>query len=99
MLLKANTDSYTTRHPIADDVLLLIEVSDTSLQFDQNQKLRLYARHGIPEYWLLNLNDMSLEVYRKPNGDVYAEKTTLYIGDSVILSQLPDINIQVADIL
>ncbi len=84
---------------MADDVLLLIEVSDTSLQFDQNQKLRLYVLHNIPEYWLLNLNDVCLEVYRKPNGEVYAEKTTLYPGDSVTLSQLTDISIQVSDIL
>lgn len=99
MLLKPNTDYYSSRHPTADDILLLIEVSDTSLQFDQNQKLRLYALHNIPEYWLLNLNDVCLEVYRKPNGEVYAEKTTLYPGDSVTLSQLTDISIQVADIL
>lgn len=99
MLLMPSSDYYSSRHPVADDVLLLIEVSDTSLQFDQNQKLRLYARHGIPEYWLLNLNDLSLEVYRKPNGELYAEKTTLYAGDSITLSQLPDISIQVADIL
>lgn len=99
MLLKPNADYYSSRHPVAEDVLLLIEVSDTSLQFDQNQKLRLYSRHNIPEYWLLNLNDLSLEVYRKPNGELYAEKTTLYAGDSITLSQLPDISIQVADIL
>lgn len=99
MLLKPDPDFYCTRHPNADDVLLLIEVAESSLAFDQNQKLRLYAEHGIPEYWLLNLNDQCLEVYRKPHGDVYAEKTTLYAGDSVTLSQLPDISIQVADIL
>lgn len=99
MLLKPNADYYSSCHPVAADVLLLIEVSDTSLQFDQNQKLRLYALHNIPEYWLLNLNNVCLEVYRKPNGEVYAEKTTLYAGDSITLSQLPDINIQVADIL
>lgn len=99
MVLKPNADYYSSRHPMADDVLLLIEVSDTSLQFDQNQKLRLYALHSIPEYWLLNLSDICLEVYRKPNGEVYAEKTTLYPGDSVTLSQLTGISIQVSDIL
>jgi Uma2 family endonuclease len=99
MLLKPNADYYSSRHPTADDVLLLIEVAESSLNFDQNQKLRLYARHGIPEYWLLNLNDVCLEVYRKPNGEVYAEKTTLYTGDSVALSQLTDISIKVSDIL
>ncbi len=99
MLLKPNHDGYKTRHPIADDVLLLIEVADSSLAFEQNQKLRLYALHNIPEYWLLNLNDNCLEVYRKPHGEVYAEKTTLYSGDKITLSQLPDICIQVSEIL
>ena len=99
MLLKPNADFYSSRHPNAEDVLLLIEVADSSLTFDQNQKLRLYALHGIPEYWLLNLNDLSLEVYRKPNGEVYAEKTTLRAGDTITLSQLNQISIRMADIL
>jgi len=99
MLLKPHADYYSSRHPSAEDVLLLIEVADTSLKFDQNQKLRLYALHGIPEYWLLNLNDMCLEVYRKPFGETYKEKTTLYPGDTVALLQLPALNIPVAAIL
>ncbi len=99
MLLKPNSDFYSSRHPVADDVILLIEVADSSLNFDQNQKLRLYAMHNIPEYWLLNLIDNCLEVYRKPKGEVFAEKTTLYQGDKVTLSQLPDICIQVSEIL
>jgi Uma2 family endonuclease len=77
MLLKPNPDFYSSRHPTANDVLLLVEVADSSLSFDQNQKLRLYALHGVPEYWLLNLNDSCLEVYRVPFGETYAEKTTL----------------------
>lgn len=99
MLLKPSQDSYSSRHPFAEDVLLLIEIADSSLTFDQNQKLRLYALHNVPEYWLLNLNDNCLEVYLKPHGEVYAEKNTLYKGDSITLSQLPGISIQVADIL
>jgi len=99
MLLKPNDDFYSSRHPNANDALLLIEVADSSLTFDQNQKLRLYALHDIPEYWLLNLNDSCLEVYRKPNGEVYAEKTTLRVGDTITLSQLDKITINIADIL
>lgn len=99
MLLKPNADFYCTRHPNADDVLLLIEVSDTTLNYDQNKKLHLYARHNIPEYWILNLNDNCLEVYRKPHREVYGEKTTLQAGDNIVLSQLPHININVAAIL
>ncbi|MEQ1559809.1 MAG: Uma2 family endonuclease [Methyloglobulus sp.] len=99
MLLKPNPDFYSSRHPVADDVLLLIEVADSSLTYDQTQKLRLYALHNVPEYWLLNLNDNCLEVYRKPKGEVYAEKTTLYNGDNITLSQLPEITIKISDIL
>jgi len=99
MLLKPNDDFYCSRHPNAADVLLLIEVADSSLGFDQNQKLRLYASHNIPEYWLMNLNDACLEVYRQPHGDCYGEKTTLRVGDTATLSQLEQITIDIADIL
>lgn len=99
MLLKPDPEFYCNRHPRANDVLLLIEVADSSLDFDRNQKLRLYALHGVPEYWLLNLNDSCLEVYRKPHGDLYAEKTTLQSGDSISLTQLPEISIQLSAIL
>lgn len=99
MLLKPNDDFYCSRHPNADDVLLLIEVADSSLSFDQNQKLRLYANHHIPEYWLMNLNDACVEVYRQPHGDCYGEKTTLRVGDSIALSQLDSITINMNDIL
>lgn len=99
MLLKPNNDFYSSRHPNADDVLLLIEVADSSLSFDQNQKLRLYARYNIPEYWLMNLNDSCVEVYRQPHGDCYGEKTTLRVGDTVTLSQLEQITVNIADIL
>jgi Uma2 family endonuclease len=99
MLLKPNPDFYSSRHPVASDVLLLIEVADSSLAFDQNQKQRLYAQHRIPEYWLQNLNDHCLEVYRRPHGELYEEKTTLRAGDSISLSQLPDITVQLSDTL
>lgn len=99
MLLKPNPDDYTSRHPTAADVLLLVEVADSSLKFDQNKKLQLYARFGIPEYWLVNLNDSCLEVYRQPFHDTYAEKTTLRAGTELALSQLPEITVKVADIL
>ncbi|MBE0436613.1 MAG: Uma2 family endonuclease [Methylomicrobium sp.] len=99
MLLKPNPDFYSTRHPVAADVLLLIEVADSSLEFDRNQKMHLYALHRIPEYWLLNLNEASVEVYRKPAGDLYAEKRTLVSGDSIALSELPEITIDIGDII
>ncbi|MCK5479207.1 MAG: Uma2 family endonuclease [Methylococcales bacterium] len=99
MLLHPSSDFYYENHPVANDVFLLIEIAESSLKFDQNQKLRLYALHNIPEYWLLNVNDTCLEVYRQPYDGLYAEKTTLRSGDKITLSQLTDINIDIADIL
>ncbi len=55
----------------ANDVLLAIEISDSTLKFDREKKLDAYARSGIPETWILNLNDHQLEVYRQPDGEQY----------------------------
>jgi len=98
-LVKADANDYTTRHPNASDVLLLVEVSDTTLDFDQTTKLRLYATHLVPEYWIVNLIDNCLEVYRQPNDGDYRQQTVLSKTDHLNLVSLPDIQIQVADIL
>lgn len=99
MLLKPHTDFYTSRHPKSGDVLLLIEVADSSLMYDQNQKLHLYALHQISEYWIINLNDLLVEVYRQPRNGLYTEKSILTINEQINLSQLPNLSIKVADIL
>ncbi len=57
--------------PRPDDVLLLIEVSDSSLPYDRSVKLPLYARHGIAEYWIVDLDGEAVEVRSKPAGDSY----------------------------
>jgi len=99
MLLHPSPNFYYENHPIVGDVFLLIEIADSSLKFDQNQKLRLYALHNIPEYWLLNINDKCLEVYRQPYNGLYGEKTTLRAGDEITLSQLKHLTVNIADIL
>ena len=99
LLLRPDPDFYTTRHPKAADVLLLVEVSDTTLRFDREQKRRLYAKHAIPEYWIVNLIDHCLEVYRQPQHDDYLSKTLLTEADSLTLAALPEVRVAVADIL
>ena len=99
MLLHPSADFYYANHPQAQDVFLLVEIADSSVDYDQTQKLRLYAQHKIPEYWLLNINDGCLEVYRQPYKASYAEKNTLRSGDKITLSQLENISIEIADIL
>lgn len=99
VLVKPDTDDYTTRHPNAADVLLLIEVSDSTLRFDRTQKLRLYATHGIIEYWIVNLIDQCLEVYRQPQDGDYLDQSVLTAADSINLVALPALQVSVAAIL
>jgi Uma2 family endonuclease len=65
-----------SRHPEAADILLLVEVADSSLDFDRNEKLEVYAEAGIVEYWIVNLIDEQIEVFRKPSGRTYQERAT-----------------------
>jgi Uma2 family endonuclease len=99
VLLRPETSFYSTRHPNADDVLLLIEVSDSTLRFDRTQKMRLYATYFIPEYWIVNLIDNCLEVYRQPQDGDYLDKAVLTANDQIDLVSFNHIQIQVGAIL
>ena len=65
-LLKTRDDFYATSHPEPEDVLLLVEVFDTTLRYDREVKVPLYASAGIPEVWLIDIGGNQLEVFRKP---------------------------------
>lgn len=66
---------YVHGHPAR--ALLVVEVSDTSLDYDRHRKAAAYAAAGIAEYWIVNLVEMQLEVHRRPSGGAYAERTVL----------------------
>ena len=70
-ILKFRRDYYRAAHPGPGDVHLLIEVADTSATYDRDIKVPLYARHGIPEVWLVDLAKMRLEAYHGPEGGEY----------------------------
>ncbi len=76
-LLKPNPSDYAEALPTPQDVLLLVEVMDTFQAYDREVKLPLYARAGIPEVWLLDLEALRLEVYRKPTPEGFAEAQVL----------------------
>lgn len=82
-LLKLPKEQYQTRLPKAEDVLLLVEVSKSTLEYDRVKKLPIYARANIPEVWIHNLVDNQLEVYQKPQGERYASLTTYTKGQEV----------------
>lgn len=70
-------------HPTADDVLLLIEVADSSLHYDRTIKLPLYASHQIPEVWLLNVKEQRLDIYQQPENDYYRLHLRPKSGESI----------------
>ena len=73
VLLQPREDFYKLSLPRPDDILLIIEVADTSLQYDRQIKIRLYASHGIPEVWLVDLVGKALTVFRSPSELAYQE--------------------------
>jgi Uma2 family endonuclease len=77
-----NRKEYS-QHPEPDDILLLIEIADSSLEFDRREKRELYAEAGVPEYWIVNLIDAQIEVYRNPVSRDYQDKA-VYSGDAKI---------------
>lgn len=88
---------YLESHP--SEAQLIVEVSDSSLRHDRSRKLAAYARNGIPEYWILDLQASRLEVYREPAGTAYASKTVLAAGDTVTPLHAPEATIAVSDLL
>ncbi len=83
MLLKPPKEQYQSRLPTGKDVLLLIEVSKSTLEYDRSKKLPIYARASISEVWIHNLVDRQLEVYRNPQGERYTSLFTLSEGEEV----------------
>lgn len=78
---------YQSRHPRAEEILLIIEVADTSLVYDRDIKGPLYAQAGIAEYWLVNLIDRQVEVYRRPEGGKYTQRFVLRGEDELVLEE------------
>lgn len=88
---------YRDAHP--GSAVLVVEVADATLAFDREQKKRLYARAGVPEYWIVNLIDQQLEVYRDSHGEDYRRHTVLRPGESVSPSAAPEGEIPVSELI
>jgi Uma2 family endonuclease len=89
-------DAYGTED---DRPLLVVEVADTSLEYDRTTKAPLYAEAGVPEYWIINLVDDVLEVYRRPKGREYQTHEVMKPGGRVTPQAWPELEIDVADLV
>ena len=90
--------SYRRGRPEPSDVLLLIEVAATSLASDRGEKSQLYASAGIADYWIVNLQTSTFEVYREPEAGEYRERRTFVVGDTVSPLAFPDLKLSVGDL-
>jgi Uma2 family endonuclease len=98
MLLKRRADFYSGALPVPADVLLLIEVSDTSLAYDQSVKLDLYARYGVGEYWVIDVEGRRIHTYREPSAKGYARALVFSAADTVAPQAFPDVRIAVGEL-
>ena len=98
-VVKFDANDYDKAHPRADDVYLVIEVSDSSLDYDLSVKNRLYAQANIQEYWVLNLGDRQLHRLLQPSATGYQNITILNEKDSLAPIAFPDIKFQVNQLL
>jgi Uma2 family endonuclease len=104
-IVRGDARTYLARHPVPADVGLLVEVADASLLRDQRDKTRIYARGGIPCYWVVNLVDQRIEVYTQPSGPIavpaYGAFQTYQPGDGLplVLDGSPVATLAVADLL
>jgi Uma2 family endonuclease len=97
-LLKRRNDFYAQANPQPADVLLIIEVADSSVEYDRDIKIPLYAGVGIPEVWLVNLPKETIEIYTQAIGDTYREIRVVKRGESLAAKSIPSLVID-ADVV
>jgi Uma2 family endonuclease len=98
LLLKPAPDDYTSHHPVPDDVFLLIEIADSSLIHDRKRKLPAYARASIPEVWIVNLTNRTIEVYSEPQFTNYGSIRILSAGDKAVLQAFSDVTVDISEL-
>jgi len=98
-VVKLRKDDYALSHPDPDEVLLIIEVSDTSLEFDLNAKRRAYAKAEIAEYWVLDVNSRELHVFLNPWEGDYTQHSTHQGDDEVVCTTISGLKVSVRELL
>jgi Uma2 family endonuclease len=99
VLLKYRDDFYATKAASAEDAFLVIEISDSTLDYDQKTKVPKYAKADIPEVWVIDLNESLIWVYQNPSNNDYLEVKAYKGNEQITNSAFPDITLQVNDIL
>lgn len=98
-ITKRYEKAYITKHPEPKDIYLIVEVADTSINFDREVKVPLYAKAGIIEVWLVDLNENSIEIYQKPVNEKYCAICKKYGAEIVSPLSFPDYKITINKLL
>jgi Uma2 family endonuclease len=98
LVLKPRADDYMSAHPQAQDVLLLIEVADSSLAFDQSAKRDLYARYGVNEYWVVDLNGQRIFSYLWAARGVFQRSREYLLDDTISPQAFPDFKLALREL-
>ncbi|MEG4804066.1 Uma2 family endonuclease [Microcoleus sp. ARI1-B5] len=101
VVIARRSDNHVSSHPLAADILLVIEVSDSTLKYDRITKLSLYAESGISDYWIFNLVDIQLEMYSEPyqkqrGGFDYRVKRVVLPNEVVVIPGFPDLSLDLS---
>lgn len=99
MLLRYREDYYSLSHPASEDVLLLVEVADSSIAYDRMEKADLYAAHGVPEYWLVDLTKQAVLVHTAPSALGYRSVETRRREETWNSTMLPALSVRGQDLL
>ncbi|MBI4506535.1 MAG: Uma2 family endonuclease [Chloroflexi bacterium] len=99
VLLRRRADFYVAGHPTPEDILVLIEVAESSAEYDRDVKLPLYARHGVREVWLVDLARGMVEEHRVPSAAGYAQTRWIGRGEALAVEALPQLLVAVDEIL
>ncbi len=103
-IVRDRPDQYLDGHPLPEDILLVIEIADSSLIYDRDIKGAMYAEAGISDYWLFNLSDNRLEAYSEPYCDSqgkgnYTQRRYTFSHQSISIPTFPDLQIELSKIL
>lgn len=98
-LLRRRPEGYGAAHPTPSDVLLVIEVAHSSLEYDRNIKAHIYGRSGVPETWVRNLPEDCIERFTEPGPEGYAQHTVHRRGETLTPVSMPDLELAVANLL
>ena len=98
-LLAPRDDFYAAAHPVQAEALLVIEVADTTLRFDRDEKALIYARRGVGELWVVDVNGDCILVMGDPAAEGYRNVTTVSRGETLCPARFPDVIITVEELL